>query len=133
MARGHVNLLDHGGIVARRDEQMIADGPHAFAPGSGKADGDETLLAGLAKRRKNVRRLARRRVSEQHVAALTGREWVCFLDRTLGGEAFMRGPGALLGRLAYQDGLRVKDVPHPDLRELLRLSRRWIRRHHADI
>lgn len=60
------------------------------------------------------------------VAALSGEPWLRFLDESVGGEAFTRGPGRLLPALAYA---RPGEVSASELRELTRLVRRWIRRH----
>ena len=77
-----------------------------------------------------LKRTAIAATSRDHVATLTGDDWLRFLDRTLGGDAFSQGKGQLLTRLAYDDGTQLAP---DDLRELLRLSRRWIAHHHADV
>jgi len=76
-----------------------------------------------------IKRTAIAATSRERVAALTGREWLRFLDRTLGGDSFSRGTGQLLTRIAYHDEEQFSVIPAPDVHELLRLTRRWIRRH----
>lgn len=80
-----------------------------------------------------LKRTAIAATSRERVAALTGRKWLVFLDRTLGGESFSRGTGQLLTRIAYRDAAGLQAIPRRDLDELLRLARRWIRHHHADV
>lgn len=58
------------------------------------------------------------------VAALSGDAWLGYLDRTLDGEAFTRGPGRCLPALAYGGELASDDVA-----ALLALLHRWIDRH----
>jgi hypothetical protein len=41
---GEVDLLDHRGVVARGDEQMIAEFAQRFAFRAGEADGDDAVF-----------------------------------------------------------------------------------------
>lgn len=70
-----------------------------------------------------LRRTALAAWPREQVAALTGRDWLGFLDRTGGGGGFSDGPGALLLAAPYQ-GAPLHAAP--DLRDL---AARWIRRH----
>jgi Domain of unknown function (DUF4381) len=80
-----------------------------------------------------LKRTAMAATSREHVAALTGVDWLRFLDRTLNTDAFTRGTGRLLTRIAYYDEGQLQKIPPADLQQLLHLSRRWIRHHHADV
>lgn len=79
-----------------------------------------------------LKRTAIAATSRQQVAALTGDEWLRFLDHSLGGNAFQQGPGQLLIRIAYATS-PPQDISRDELRSLIALSRRWIRHHHADV
>jgi uncharacterized protein DUF4381 len=65
------------------------------------------------------------------VADLTGPAWLAQLDRMYGGDAFSKGPGRILPRLAYGTATYVASVPRAELDALVRLSREWLERHHA--
>jgi hypothetical protein len=65
------------------------------------------------------------------VADLTGPAWLAALDRMYGGDAFSKGPGRILPRLAYGTATYVASVPRADFDALVRLSREWLERHHA--
>ena len=64
-----MDLLDHGRVVAGRDQEMVACDTHARPFDAGKADGDEAVLVGDPQRRQNVRGTSRGRQREQQVAA----------------------------------------------------------------
>jgi hypothetical protein len=63
------------------------------------------------------------------VAGLSGREWLTFLDRTLGGTGFTQGPGRLLRDLAYLPPSRVEELSQDTVSDLLELARGWIQGH----
>lgn len=65
------------------------------------------------------------------VAALSGEPWLRFLDRSYGGTGFTEGPGRLLLSLAYSRPEATDAARSEQLGSLVRLIRRWIRRHHA--
>ncbi len=71
-----------------------------------------------------LRRLALMRYPRQRVAALTGNEWLRFLDETGGNDGFSRGPGQVLATGPYQTSLPA-DV---DLSALSTLVRDWIKK-----
>lgn len=61
------------------------------------------------------------------VAGLSGEAWLGFLDATAGTTDFTGGPGRVLADLPYR---QVAAAPPEDqLRDLLSVSRRWIRKH----
>lgn len=56
------------------------------------------------------------------VAALSGEDWLSFLDAAVGGEAFSAGPGRALANAPYTSG-DVADAA------LIEAARHWIRAH----
>ncbi len=75
--------------------------------------------------------LAFRRRSE--VAALSGSSWLRFLDDSYGGSGFTEGPGRLLPSLAYATLATTSALPDEELKSLVNLLRRWIRRHRVRV
>lgn len=71
-----------------------------------------------------LKRLALRRHPRREVAALSGRDWLRFLDRTGGAGAFADGPGRILAEGGYRPDL-AEDL---DLPGLMRTVRRWVER-----
>jgi hypothetical protein len=65
----------------------------------------------------------------KQVARLSGDEWLAFLDNSFKSSGFKNGPGRLLPELAYGAESKIKEVPGQDVDGLIRLIRRWIRRH----
>ncbi len=63
------------------------------------------------------------------VAGLSGEKWMTFLDHTMGGKEFTEGPGRLLRELAYMPASRVEQLSEAGVADLVRLVRRWIKRH----
>ncbi len=61
------------------------------------------------------------------VAGLSGEAWLGFLDASAGSTDFSSGPGRLLADLPYSPA--AASPPADQMRELLKISRRWIRRH----
>ena len=71
-----------------------------------------------------LRRVAISRFPRREVAALTGEDWLAFLDRTLADNtAFRSGAGR-----AFLRGPYGKDGPEVDVGSLLDLCERWIKR-----
>ena len=66
--------------------------------------------------------------SRETVASLSGDEWLRFLDRTMNGDAFEKGAGRCLPRLAYALAPPT-DMTPDEQQALIALSRRWIRTH----
>ncbi|HHI94942.1 MAG TPA: DUF4381 domain-containing protein [Gammaproteobacteria bacterium] len=71
-----------------------------------------------------LRRLALMRFPRQQVAALSGSEWLDFLDRSGGDGGFSHGPGQVLATGPYQPALSA-DV---DMAALSALLREWIKK-----
>jgi len=69
-----------------------------------------------------VKRVALQAWPRERVAALTGPEWLAFLDESYGGNGFTAGSGRCLGDLAYGGG---------DGAAAVEVVRTWIRKHHA--
>jgi hypothetical protein len=64
------------------------------------------------------------------VAALSGRDWLAFLDETMGGgKAFTEGEGRVLPLLAYAPAPRIEELSGDAAQRLVRLARRWISMH----
>jgi hypothetical protein len=62
------------------------------------------------------------------VASLSGDAWLGFLDGCLGTTDFTRGPGRPLAELAYDPAAAAR-LSGSDVRSLVRLAQRWVRRH----
>ena len=74
-----------------------------------------------------VRRTALAAFPREQVASLSGAAWLAFLDRTLDGTEFSRGPGRWLASAPY-----ARTGPNDSQRSaLIEVTRRWIRGHHA--
>ena len=74
-----------------------------------------------------LKRVALTRYARSEVAALSGRAWLAFLDRTGGGGKFEHGPGQVLasGPYAPDSG---SGTPSEDSEALIALSKSWVRR-----
>lgn len=83
---------------------------------------DESAPEFLANMGILLRRIALRRYPPEQVAALTGGDWLQFLDRTGGGGSFSNGIGRLLDSGPYSP-----DVGAVPVTELAALVRRWAR------
>ncbi len=75
-----------------------------------------------------LKRVALAAYPRADVARLSGEAWLGFLDGTLGGTEFTRGPGRVLPDLAY-DPTAASRMTGDDAHALIWLARRWIRRH----
>lgn len=71
-----------------------------------------------------LRRLALMRYPRQQVAALTGAEWLRFLDHTGGEGCFSQGPGQILASGPYQPALPADT----DMAALNALVREWVKK-----
>ncbi len=71
-----------------------------------------------------LRRLALMRYPRQQVAALTGAEWLGFLDRTGGEGRFSEGPGQILASGPYQPTLPADT----DMTALNALVSEWVKK-----
>ncbi len=86
--------------------------------------GDDVTPAKIAEISTLLRRLALMRYPRQQVAALTGAEWLRFLDESGGNDRFTHGPGQVLASGPYQPALPA-DL---DLAALNALVRDWIKK-----
>ncbi len=71
-----------------------------------------------------LRRLALMRYPRRQVAALTGTDWLGFLDESGGDGNFCKGPGQVLASGPYQSAL-ITDL---DTRALGALVRNWVKK-----
>jgi Ca-activated chloride channel family protein len=71
-----------------------------------------------------VRRTALAAFPRAEVAALSGRDWLAFLDSSYGGTGFSQGPGKVLAAAPYEPYATGADD-----NALADLVRRWIRKH----
>jgi hypothetical protein len=76
-----------------------------------------------------LKRIALSAAPRTDVAALSGSEWLEFLDTTYGAPAFSGGAGRLLPTLAYASDDRVAAVPAEEIDTLMELAGDWIRDH----
>ena len=74
-------------------------------------------LAGL------LRRVALVRYPRDRIAALSGDDWLAFLDATSGSQAFSAGPARILGNDRYAPRVEL------DVATLDSLARAWLRAH----
>jgi hypothetical protein len=88
--------------------------------------------AALASLAELLKRAALSAWPRRKVAALTGSEWIAFLDRTGGTNAFSQGHGSLLEGVSY-DPRTAAALDESTLRELVALVRHWLAHHRRDI
>lgn len=96
----------------------------------GKADERHRALAAIPALLKRTALVA---AGRQAVAALSDRAWWEFLDRTCAPGGFSNGPGRLLTLFSYAEPSQLAAVPESEVRDLMRLVRRWIEGHHAHL
>lgn len=80
-------------------------------------DNEQQVLANLSVL---LRRIAVNRYPREHVASLTGKRWLQFLDSVTGMDDFSKGAGCALAEAPYNPALAA-DIP-----ELLNVCRRWL-------
>ena len=66
------------------------------------------------------------------IAALSGEQWLAFLDSHYDGPAFSDTPGRQLLTVAYQEPSRWQ-LSAEDANQLITMSRRWIQRHRMQV
>ncbi len=109
----------------RREALRILDQLEAEWSGAGHA---ATVLPRIAEL---LKRVALAGFGRPRVAALSGAEWLAFLDRTGGDGAFASGPASLLASIPY----RPRAAGEPTAAErasILAAARHWIRGHRAE-
>ena len=75
-----------------------------------------------------LKRVALASFTRADVAALSGDDWLAFLDRSSGGRDFVHGRGRVIPRLAYDPGV-LEALDESEVDGLLADSRRWIVTH----
>jgi hypothetical protein len=90
---------------------------------------DEQREASLRALPELVKRTALGVWPRQEVAALSGEEWLTWLDRTWPRNEFADGAGRLLPQLAYADTDRLSALTKIEIDALISLIRNWIRLH----
>lgn len=78
-----------------------------------------------------LKRVALSAWPRERVAALTGAQWLAFLDRSGRTPAFSQGPGALLEMAAY-DSRIAASLNETQRRALHDVTRHWIKHHRVE-
>lgn len=99
---------------ARRRRHILAELDNLRGESCGPA-----LITGVSTL---LKRVALSRFPRLDVAALTGADWLAFLDRTGGAGAFQHGAGRVLADGPYHP------APRCDAEALLTLARSWLRK-----
>ena len=86
----------------------------------------EAALRGLPEL---VKRTALAGLRRDHVASLSGKAWLEFLDQTGSTDAFTQGPGSLLLDFSYQTPSALERISEKQIKELVSLIRKWIKTH----
>jgi hypothetical protein len=76
-----------------------------------------------------LKRVALTAFPRKEVAALSGDEWLAFLDASSGGGWFSSHPGSLLAETAYRPSNFSMEVSDREINELFHLTEKWIQRH----
>ncbi|MCB1022457.1 MAG: DUF4381 domain-containing protein [Acidobacteria bacterium] len=86
----------------------------------------ETRPDALAELPRLVRRVCLELAAPERIDALSGHEWLEFLDSTWPGGTFLDGPGRVLATLRYSNRAGLQAVTEDQALELVELVRRWI-------
>jgi Ca-activated chloride channel family protein len=73
-----------------------------------------------------VKRVALVHAPRSDIAALTGDEWLQYLDRSYGGNGFTEGPGRILATLSFDPSAAAQVASTEELRALIST---WVRKH----
>jgi Domain of unknown function (DUF4381) len=76
-----------------------------------------------------VRKTCEEFADPESIRALSGQEWLEFLDASWPGGSFSDGPGRVLATLTYSNRAGLQAVSAEQAAELVELVRRWIRGH----
>ena len=87
-----------------------------------------STMAGLTVLNVLLKRVALAAFPRRRVAALSGDDWLQFLEASCPGTSFTTGPGRLLAD-AVHDPSQAARIPPERGRQLVALVRTWIRRH----
>ena len=91
---------------------------------------DESLrLHALGRLAPLVKRTALSFAPRERVAALSGEEWLAFLDATAPGVHFSSGPASLLETVAFEPPERTRRLSDADARALFDAVETWTRTH----
>ncbi len=94
--------------------------------------GDENRrVAALAAIPPLIKRTSLAAAPRERVAALTGEEWLAFLQRTRG--RFDARSGALLTLVSYAPADQIAAISTHEVETLISATRDWIQRHHVEI
>lgn len=93
--------------------------------------GHEQRATALAAIPRLIKRTALAVAPREQVAALTGGEWLAFLQRTHG--RFDARSGALLALASYAPAEVVAAISDSDAAALIGHARDWIERHHVEV
>lgn len=80
-----------------------------------------------------VKRTALHAYPRPEVASLSGDDWLRFLDASYGGTGFSDGPGQLLVKTAYLPAEKFEELPSKDIQQLLKLVRKWVKKHRSEV
>jgi hypothetical protein len=78
-----------------------------------------------------IKRVALSVYPRARVASLTGEQWLTFLDQTGRTDAFTKGSGRWIARLAYEPQL-IASLADTERRDLIAAVRDWIIRHRVE-
>jgi hypothetical protein len=78
-----------------------------------------------------IKRVALSVYPRARVASLTGEQWLTFLDQTGRTDAFTKGSGRWIARLAYEPQL-IASLAETEQRDLIAAVRDWIVRHRVE-
>jgi hypothetical protein len=78
-----------------------------------------------------IKRVALSVYPRGRVASLTGEQWLTFLDQTGRTDAFTKGSGRWIARLAYEPQL-IASLANAERRGLIAAVRDWITRHRVE-
>ncbi|NOR14426.1 MAG: DUF4381 family protein [Candidatus Aminicenantes bacterium] len=79
-----------------------------------------------------VKQTALHAYPREEVASLYGDEWLRFLDAGYGGTGFSDGPGRILAHTAYEPDKELERYQEEDIEQLLKLVRKWIKKHRSE-
>lgn len=68
----------------------------------------------------------------EKIASLSSDAWLKFLDISYGGTDFTDGPGQILEQTAYQPQKRLEEYKAEEIHDLIRVVRKWIKKHRRE-
>jgi len=80
-----------------------------------------------------VKRTALHAYPREEIASLSGEAWLRFLDASYNGTGFTDGPGQILAQTAYLPSNELEACNKEDISLLLKLVRKWIKKHRSDV